>query len=1088
MKSIFFILLLVLGAVMPVTAQLADFSLTLVAKDETCEDNGGVTISVSGTTPGATMNFTLLSLPDETPIDTFTQTFYQGLDAGTYRIVATQVLGSESNTRTADFTVADLVEELTYTVSESSNGNCAGNSGNLTVNVLTGVPPFSYEITSGPLTFPPQSSNTFSNLPAGQYVIRVTDACKSIPLTHTLVSIVNSLTVTSAGHVLSTDCLSIEVMNSISASPPGVIVYPLQVTYRIHFPDGTEQTLVQSYPSGDPDGLDLTLTLPLFGGLIYDYDLDVIDGCGDTYTGNFVVNPNPKPVLTGTPNECGFEYLTLLVSDFVGSYTMQFLPPLPAGFDPATLNPSYPGPTTNGVLLFGDSENPVPEGTYVIEVVDSCGRSGQVDYVYTHTDPDPSVRAGEPNCLTNLANIRFQVAANRDIVTIIVTGAPPEYTPSLPNDVSPALPGTNIVVPGFPPNPAVPYVFTIIDECGVVYTGLEEFVEPFEAELQLGLSARPSCTPNFGSLEARSLNGNLTTLVMTAAPENFTGTIPFDATSMIASGKVMFPQLPPGDYSFTATDACGLSLTGSATVSGYKSGDDNVVVVRNCGSFDFRVSDTGNILGVSYWWQRRDPVTGIWGHPETGAPYAEGTIPDATNAIQVANLSTVYNRHEEGTFRILKIYQTYNGSATDCIDASWDTFSFSRRLDVANVYLMDCQGASPGTIYVEAVGVPPYHYTITGPMTIDNGNDPVFTGLVPGTYFLTVTDACGGAINGRVVNLSTLQSLVVAHPPQPSELLECVTPGTTTHIFDLTVMQPSILGNQPVTDYELTYHLSESDADAGINPIPTPQAYVNTSMSQSIYVRVMHRRINACYDTTSFRLVLGNSPPFTVPRDHYFLCAGDSVRIFAGGSYDAYLWSDGSTAPYLEVTEPGTYTVTVANVYGSSRCESEPQTITVTGSSIATITGVEVRDWRQNNSLTILVTGTGDYTYSIDGASFQPSDTFDNLIPGIYTVWVRDENGCGLVSREVAVLGYPKYFTPNADGHNDYWHIKFAHTLPGMMVYIFNRYGKLLTSLSANASGWDGTYNGRPVPSDDYWFLVELPDGKTHRGHFALKR
>jgi gliding motility-associated-like protein len=57
-----------------------------------------------------------------------------------------------------------------------------------------------------------------------------------------------------------------------------------------------------------------------------------------------------------------------------------------------------------------------------------------------------------------------------------------------------------------------------------------------------------------------------------------------------------------------------------------------------------------------------------------------------------------------------------------------------------------------------------------------------------------------------------------------------------------------------------------------------------------------------------------------------------------------------------------------------------------------------------------------------------------------------------------------------------------------MIVYIFDRYAKLLTSFGATSSGWDGNYNGRPMPSDDYWFLVELPNGKIHRGHFALKR
>ncbi|MFT6602487.1 MAG: gliding motility-associated-like protein, partial [Dokdonia donghaensis] len=61
-------------------------------------------------------------------------------------------------------------------------------------------------------------------------------------------------------------------------------------------------------------------------------------------------------------------------------------------------------------------------------------------------------------------------------------------------------------------------------------------------------------------------------------------------------------------------------------------------------------------------------------------------------------------------------------------------------------------------------------------------------------------------------------------------------------------------------------------------------------------------------------------------------------------------------------------------------------------------------------------------------------------------------------------------------------------------IFIFDRYGKLLKQLSPTSPGWDGTFNGQPMPSNDYWFRVEFTEvddlgtQRTVNGHFTLKR
>ncbi|MEO6175879.1 MAG: T9SS type B sorting domain-containing protein [Flavobacterium circumlabens] len=84
-------------------------------------------------------------------------------------------------------------------------------------------------------------------------------------------------------------------------------------------------------------------------------------------------------------------------------------------------------------------------------------------------------------------------------------------------------------------------------------------------------------------------------------------------------------------------------------------------------------------------------------------------------------------------------------------------------------------------------------------------------------------------------------------------------------------------------------------------------------------------------------------------------------------------------------------------------------------------------------------------------------------------------------------LPFPKFFTPNNDGHNDTWTIDFAYLAPRTGIRIFDRYGKFIKELTTNSS-WDGTYTGQNEPASDYWFVVTRLNGTEFRGHFSLKR
>ena len=68
------------------------------------------------------------------------------------------------------------------------------------------------------------------------------------------------------------------------------------------------------------------------------------------------------------------------------------------------------------------------------------------------------------------------------------------------------------------------------------------------------------------------------------------------------------------------------------------------------------------------------------------------------------------------------------------------------------------------------------------------------------------------------------------------------------------------------------------------------------------------------------------------------------------------------------------------------------------------------------------------------------------------------------------------------------WKITDLDTYPTAVIYIYDRYGKLLKQLNSLSNGWNGILNGNLLPADDYWFRLILNDNQVINGHFSLKR
>lgn len=313
------------------------------------------------------------------------------------------------------------------------------------------------------------------------------------------------------------------------------------------------------------------------------------------------------------------------------------------------------------------------------------------------------------------------------------------------------------------------------------------------------------------------------------------------------------------------------------------------------------------------------------------------------------------------------------------------------------------------------------------------------------------------------------------------------------YAFDTSSFQNTILGGQT----GMTVNYFDGNNNALSSPLPNP--FVTSS--QNIKAEVINPMNPNCTAITIIPFVVNPLPNIQLTGDE-LVCSDlpTFTKIINAGLLDEtqkadfnYSWTlDGNsiineTNYDLTVNQKGIYKVKATSNQGCPVI----RTITVNASDKATVQ-VNIVDLSSENSITVLATGAGDYVFSLDdeNGDYQTNNIFTNVPAGIHTVFVKDLNGCGIVQQEVAILGIPNYFTPNHDGYNDTWNLKGINTIfnAKTTIRIFDRYGKLMKELNPLGEGWDGTYIGQQMPSTDYWYSIQLEDGRIFKGHFALKR
>jgi hypothetical protein len=357
----------------------------------------------------------------------------------------------------------------------------------------------------------------------------------------------------------------------------------------------------------------------------------------------------------------------------------------------------------------------------------------------------------------------------------------------------------------------------------------------------------------------------------------------------------------------------------------------------------------------------------------------------------------------------------------------------------------DC-GSNNGTITITATGgTAPYTYSSNG-VTFQNSN--FFTGLTGGTYTITVKDANGctnavivtitsspapqitatpaaatcGSNNGSITAFGSsgtapLQYSINGNTYQASTVFTNLTPGTyTVYVKDannciatVTVTipnspAPTVTAVSTAASCNNTNGIITATGNSGLAPLQysingfTFQASnIFTGLAAGVYT-VTVKDASGCTNTTTVTVSNANAPAVTaVSTASACNVNNGTITATASGGTPAYTYSiNGFTfqaSNIFNTLAPGNYVVYVRDAGGciATYLIAVPATAGPQLSAVATPTACNTN----NGTITATATGgTPAYTYSIDGVTYQASNIFTGLSTGIYTVYVKDANGC----------------------------------------------------------------------------------------------
>ncbi|SOU87228.1 Putative adhesin precursor SprB [Tenacibaculum dicentrarchi] len=416
--------------------------------------------------------------------------------------------------------------------------------------------------------------------------------------------------------------------------------------------------------------------------------------------------------------------------------------------------------------------------------------------------------------------------------------------------------------------------------------------------------------------------------------------------------------------------------------------------------------------------------------------------------------------------------------------------------DVKVTQHVTCNGGSTGIITASATGgTKHYEYNIVSdPASFEYPankfvQDGVFTNLKAGTYYVTVKDVRGctqAAIEVTVKQPNNIDITAVAITQQV-----CINDATPTITVNVTG------GTQP---YYISINNDELLVPYFLNQITLgANEGIEAGKKYSISVRGKDKGCSVARlgtQTTTEAIDL------QVTVDFEYVCeSGNIVKAMVADKYKddvIFTLDNGINAPltnttgeFIDVTSGDSYKVTATHT--ASTC-TETSTDEFDIQDIQAL-AMTIDDSKKNKLIANVNFGLPPYNFTLDGVDYGQDNEFTILQTKEYEIKVTDARGCEvmlLVTGKYVSISVLNLFTPDGDGINDFWYPLEVENYHNIKVYIYDRYARKIQNYQGLTQGWDGTYQGKPLPAGDYWYTIyynELSgEEKKLIGHFTLYR
>ncbi|WP_298488451.1 T9SS type B sorting domain-containing protein [uncultured Maribacter sp.] len=418
-----------------------------------------------------------------------------------------------------------------------------------------------------------------------------------------------------------------------------------------------------------------------------------------------------------------------------------------------------------------------------------------------------------------------------------------------------------------------------------------------------------------------------------------------------------------------------------------------------------------------------------------------------------------------------------------------------------------CNGEADGTITMEVTSAtsglvkfaiePNLSELVTDP---DNPTTYTFTDLSAGTYTVLAQDAegCPQTFSVTVTEPEVLQVVDIVTTPEL-----CIGANDGTLSFDIVGgTQFNNVLIHPTPYYEFKFEKISPVDETGTGVFAPYDGQIIENLEGGASYALYIRDANGCETTEVISITIGvdltAEPIIEYGCEGIFPNSTTTIAMQETSLLPDLLFALDPVDPTDPVTAmagtdyvfgnlaPGNHTV---YIYHENGCTNMVD-FTIDAYDPLTLTAIKTGP----NELTASAEGGyGGYEFFFQGESYGSETIYTTNESTVVEVRVVDSNGCAAMVTVpfefTGMLDIPNAFTPDGDGLNDLWSPNNREFFPNIEVKIYDRYGRVVAILN-NVTQWDGNYEGSPVPTGDYWYVVNANDKSKIQfvGHFTLYR